>query len=138
MYLLDTNVVSEFRKVRSGKANPGVTDWSKSVPASALFLSVITLQELESGILLAALRDTRKANMLRTWMNDYVRPTFAGRILPVDEEVALSSAAFHVPNPRPLHDSLIAATAKVHGMIMVTRDEKDFARFDVQLLNPWS
>lgn len=137
MYLLDTNVVSELRKVRSGKAHPGVAQWAERVDAAELFISVVTLQELEIGVLLAERKDAPRGALLRSWLEQHVLPAFHQRVLPVDTAVALRSARLHVPNPRPVRDMLIAATALVHGMTMVTRDVADFAATGVVLLNPW-
>lgn len=137
MYILDTNVVSEIRKIRLGKADKFVSQWSDSVNTVELYLSVITLQELEIGVLLAEYRDPTKGALLRTWLNKQVIPAFSGRILPVDSDVAIRSAKLHVPNPRPVRDGLIAATALVHGMTVVTRNISDFAPCGVALINPW-
>lgn len=137
MFLLDTNVVSELRKVRSGKADPNVARWADSVDAAALFISVITVQELETGILLAERSDAPKGALLRTWMNEHVLPAFADRILPVDTAVALRSAMLHVPDPRPVSDALIAATALVHGLTVVTRNVTDFEPTGVLVVDPW-
>ncbi|HSX63244.1 MAG TPA: type II toxin-antitoxin system VapC family toxin [Pseudoxanthomonas sp.] len=137
MYLLDTNVISELRKVRSGKADPNVARWADSVDAAELFVSAITIQELEIGILLAERKDAPKGAILRTWMNQHVLPAFSERILPVDVAVALRSAVLHVPEPRPVRDALIAATALVHGMPVVTRNVLDFEPAGVAVINPW-
>lgn len=137
MYLLDTNVVSELRKVRAGKANPNVARWADNVDANQLYLSVISVQELEIGVLLVERRDAVQGAMLRTWLNDHVLPAFAGRILPVDTKIALRSAHMHVPDPHPVRDGLIAATALIHGMTIVTRNVDDFIRTDGMVLNPW-
>ncbi|MDD5295475.1 MAG: type II toxin-antitoxin system VapC family toxin [Rhodocyclaceae bacterium] len=136
-YLLDTNVVSELRKIRLGKADSQVAAWADSVDAGDLYLSVITIQELETGVLLAERRDPSQGAFLRTWLEAHVLPAFAGRILAVDTTVALRSAALHVPDPRPVHDALIAATALVHGMTVVTRNVSDFNPTGVAVLNPW-
>ncbi len=137
MYILDTNVVSEIRKIRLGKADKFVSQWSDSVNTAELYLSVITLQELEIGVLLAEYRNPAKGALLRGWLNKQVIPAFSGRILPVDTAVAIRSAKLHVPNPRPVRDGLIAATALVHGMTVVTRNISDFASCGVALINPW-
>jgi hypothetical protein len=137
MYLLDTNVVSELRKMGSGREDPKVAKWAQSVETVNLFVSVVTIQELEIGIQLAFLRDALKGEMLRTWMTKQVLPAFEGRILSVDLAVAQRSATLHVPNPRPVRDGLIAATALVHGLTVVTRDVVDFEPCGVSLLNPW-
>jgi predicted nucleic acid-binding protein len=137
MYLLDTNVVSELRKVRAGKADERVAAWADSVDAGDLYLSVIGVQELEIGVLLAERRDPAQGAVLRAWLDGRVLVAFAGRILVVDSAVARRSARLHVPDPRPLRDGLIAATALVHGMTVVTRNVVDFARTGVPTLNPW-
>jgi len=137
MFLLDTNVVSELRKARTGRADPRVTAWASTIPASDLFLSVIVIQELEIGILQAERRDTAQAALLRTWLEDHVLPSFSDRLLPVDAAVARRSARLHVSDPRPYRDGLMAATALVRGMTVVTRNVADFATTGVSLLNPW-
>lgn len=138
MFLLDTNVVSELRKIRLGRADANVARWADGVDAADLYLSAITVQELEIGVLLAQRRDPQQGAIFRTWLDRQVLPAFAGRILPVDTAVARRSAGLHVPDPRPLSDGLIAGTALVHGMTVVTRNIGDFAPMGVALLNPWS
>ena len=138
MYLLDTNVVSELRKARAGRADENVVAWAAEASAANLFLSVITIQELEIGILLAERRDPPQGSILRTWLEDHVLPTFADRILPVDVPVARRSAALHVPDPRPVRDALIAATALVHGLTLATRNVVDFEPTEVKVLDPWA
>jgi len=138
MFVLDTNVVSELRKVRLGKANARVAQWADNVDTADLYLSVITIQELEIGVLLAERRDPAQGAVFRTWLDHHVLPAFAGRILPVDHAIAQRSAKLHIPNPSPIRDSLIAATALVHGMTVVTRNRTDFETTGVPLLNPWS
>ena len=137
MFLLDTNVISELRKIRAGKAHPHVAAWADGVDAADLFLSVITVQELAMGVLLAERRDPTQGAVFRAWLNGHVLPAFNGRILSVDAAVALRSAQLHVPDPRPVRDGLIAATALVHGMTVVTRNVADFEPSGVTILNPW-
>lgn len=137
MYLLDTNVVSELRKGTSQRAEPRVLAWARSVPAASLFLSVITILELETGVLLMERRDSAQGAMLRHWLDDQVLIAFQDRLLPVDGPVAKSCARLHVPDRRSDRDALIAATALVHGMTVVTRNVADFAGAGVLLLNPW-
>lgn len=137
MYLLDTNVISELRKAKAGKADRSVVAWADNVPPSTLFLSAITILELESGVLLVERRDPAQGAVLRAWMDGHVLPAFAGRILPVDTAVAKRCARLHVPDPRADRDALIAATALTHGMTVVTRNVVDFEPTGVQLLNPW-
>jgi predicted nucleic acid-binding protein len=138
MFLLDTNVVSELRKIRLGKADANVAAWADSVESTDLYLSVITVQELETGVLLAERRDPVQGAVLRAWLNDQVLPAFAGRVLPVDTAVALRSARLHVPNQRPVLDALIAATALVHGMTVATRNVADFEQTGAKTINPWA
>jgi hypothetical protein len=137
IYLLDTNVISEMRRIRLGRGDRAVETWAKSVKAGDLFLSAITVQELEIGVLLTERRDPFQGALLRSWLDLYVLPAFAGRILPVDTTVALRSAKFHVPNPHPIRDGLIAGTALVHGMTVATRNTVHFESTGVALLNPW-
>jgi len=137
MFLLDTNVVSELRKIRLGRADKNVAQWADSVDAVDLYLSAITVQELEMGVLLVERRDPPQGAIFRSWFESHVLPAFAGRILPVDTAVAQRCAALHVPDPRPAMDSLIAATALVHGMTLVTRNVADFQSSGVIIINPW-
>lgn len=137
MYLLDTNVISELRKAKSGKADKNVVSWANSVSATSLFLSVITILELETGILLVERRDPAQGATLRSWLNAHVLPAFSERILAVDTVVAQCCARLHIPDPRSDRDALIAATALVHGMTVVTRNVDDFEPTGVEILNPW-
>jgi predicted nucleic acid-binding protein len=138
MFLLDTNVVSELRKVRLGKANPEVARWAETVEAVTLYISAITVLELELGALLVERRDAKQGRSLRIWLDSHVLPEFEDRILPVDAVVAQRWAHLHVPDPRAERDALIAATALAHGMTVVTRNLNDFAATGVKLLNLWA
>ncbi|MHB2040151.1 MAG: PIN domain-containing protein [Acidiferrobacteraceae bacterium] len=137
MFVLDTNVVSELRKIRLEKADPHVSEWADRVDAGSLHLSAITILELEIGILQVERKDPRGGTILRTWFETLVLPEFNGRIFPVDTAVARRCARLHVPDPRAERDALIAATALVHGMTVVTRNLADFEATGVPLLNPW-
>jgi toxin FitB len=137
MYLLDTNVVSELRKIRTGRADPHVKAWSDDQTVEATFLSVITIMELEQGTLLMERRDLRQGAMLRAWFDGQILREFDGRVLPVDMQIAKRCAALHVTDPCSYRDSLIAATALVHGMTVVTRNVSHFAHTGVKILNPW-
>jgi predicted nucleic acid-binding protein len=137
MYLLDTNVVSELRKARAGKADRNVSAWADSVPAAGLFISAITVHEIELGVLLKERKDAAQGAILRAWFDERVLPAFAGRILAVDSMIAKCSASLHVPDPRPTRDMFIAATALVHRMAVVTRNVADFQETGAQIINPW-
>ncbi len=138
MYVLDTNVVSELRKVRSGKAHPGVSDWASGVASAQMFLSSMTIHELEHGVLLAERADPARGAVMRVWLDGSVAAAFANRVLPIDADVARRAATLHVPDPAPLRDAFIGATALVHRMAVVTRNVKDFERFeDLAVINPW-
>jgi predicted nucleic acid-binding protein len=137
MLLLDTNVVSELRKVRIGKADPHVVKWVETLDTASLFISAITVHELEIGVLLAERRDPSQGALLRLWLETLALPAFEDRILSVDAAVARRAAKFHVPDPHPINDALIAATALVHGMTVVTRNLADFKATGAALLNPW-
>ncbi len=134
MFLLDTNVVSELRK--AAKADPHVRRWAHRVAPSDLFLSAISVLELELGVLLAERRDPRQGAILRAWLENRVLTAFSDRVFPIDTAVARRCAALHVPIPRSDRDALIAATALVHGLTIVTRNTADFPA-PVSLLNPW-
>ena len=138
MYLLDTNVVSELRKAKAGKADRHVVAWAGSVPAGSLYLSAITVLELEMGVLQIERRDRAQGSLMRCWLDEHVMPAFAGRILAVDVHVALRCARLHVPNRLAERDALIAVTALVHGMAVVTRNVADFSAAKVPLIDPWS
>ncbi len=137
MYLLDTNIISELRKAKSGKADKNVVTWADSIPVINLYLSVITILELETGILLVERRDPTQGAVLRSWLNSHVFPAFSDRILAFDTSVAQRCAKLHVPDPRSDRDAIIAATALVHGMTVVTRNTGDFDATGVSILNPW-
>ena len=137
MYVLDTNVVSELRKVRAGKADLNVAAWTERVDAADLFVSAITIMELELGVLTIERKDATQGAVLRAWLEQHVLPEFAGRTLPVDTVVAQRCARLHVPDRRDERDALIAATALVHGMTVVTRNAADFQPTGATVLNPW-
>jgi predicted nucleic acid-binding protein len=140
MYVLDTNVISELRKAK--KTHPNVKKWAERLPSESLYISVISVLELEIGILLVERRDSQQGVILRAWMDRHVLPAFAGRILAIEADVAQRCAALHVPalhvpNPRSDRDALIAATAVVHGLTVATRNVADFKHTGVAVLNPW-
>lgn len=134
-FLLDTNVLSELRK--AGRANPNVVAWARSVPTASLYVSVISVLEIEKGVRLAERSDPAKGAALRRWLEDDLMPAFAGRVLDVDLAVARCCAGLHVPDPKSEGDALIAATAIVHGLAVVTRNVRDFDGCEVPIVNPW-
>lgn len=134
---LDTTVVSELRKAGSGKADARVVAWATGVQTASLYLSAITILELETGVLLVERRDSTQGALLRAWLNGHVLPAFAGRVLPVDIAVAQRCARLQVPDPKADRDALIAATALTHGMTVVTRHAADFEPTGVPVLDPW-
>ena len=137
MMLLDTNVVSELRKAGDGRADPNLVAWLSDKDAGQFYLSVISLMELEIGVLRIERRDGAHGALLRRWLEDRVKPAFAGRVLAIDSNVALRCTHLHIPDPGSERDALIAATALEHPMCVVTRNVKDLAPTGVRLINPW-
>jgi len=138
MYLLDTNVISELRRARSNKADKHVVAWASSVPADSMYISSITVLELELGVLQIEHRDSKQGKLLRHWLDEQVLTTFGNRIIPVDEVVAIRCAKLHYPDPKSERDALIAATALVHEQTLVTRNISDFKITNLRLINPWT
>jgi predicted nucleic acid-binding protein len=138
MYLLDTNVLSELRKRRSGKINPAVEAWAGTIDQADMYLSVVTIMEVELGIALLERRDARQAGVLRLWLHEKVMPAFSGRILPIDTTIALRCARLHVPDTKSERDAWIAATGLAHDLTVVTRNLADFAGTGGTLLDPWT
>lgn len=132
--LLDTNVVSELRKPN---ADPQVARWAEGMDKRDAFLSVITIRELEAGLLLVERRDPNQGARLRSWFERQVLVDYADRLLDIDLAVARRAASLHVPDPRPERDALLAATALVHGLTVVTRNTRDFEPLGVKVTNPW-
>jgi predicted nucleic acid-binding protein len=137
MYLLDTNVVSEFRKLGIGQINSNVQEWAEETDPELMFLSAISILELEIGVLQVERRDKKQGQVLRKWLSKHVLPAFSERILPVDLPVAQRCASLHVPNPKSERDAMIVATAIEHRMTIVTRNISDFSHSGVKMFNPW-
>jgi hypothetical protein len=135
MFLLDTNVISELRRL--DKADRNVATWANAHSATSFYISAISVFEIELGALLIARKDQSQGDALRAWIDHQVLPRFEGRVLAIDATVAQRCARLHVPNPRADRDALIAATALVHNLSVVTRNEADFASTGVMLINPW-
>ncbi len=136
-YLLDTNVISELRKLGDGKADDNVADWVRGQDPDDLCLSAISILELERGVLGVQRRDPAQGARLRTWLDHHVRPAFSGRILAVDDAIATRCAHLHIPDRRNEADALIAATGLVHGLAVVTRNVRDFDGTGVVVIDPW-
>ncbi|AEA65578.1 type II toxin-antitoxin system VapC family toxin [Burkholderia gladioli] len=141
MYLLDTCVVSALR--RPDKADPSVLTWAKSVSVVQQYISAVTILELEQGVLAQERKDAAQGRVMREWLDGIVRPHFAGRIVPFDEQVALCCAYLHVPNPKSYRDSMIGASGLTRGLTVVTRNTADFIHMvdsrgvPIKLHNPW-
>lgn len=132
-FLLDTNVVSEARK---RTANPNVKAWFASVAGHELFLSVLVIGEIRQGIERMRRRDPKQAGVYESWLSTLLWD-YADRIVPVDADVAQEWGRLNVPDPLPVIDGLLAATAKVRGWTLVTRNTADLAHSGVRLLNPF-
>lgn len=136
MFLLDTNYLSELRK--KSRADPNVVAWSRAHRDADSFVSIMTILEIEKGILRLLRRDAVQSRILREWLDGTIIPEFVGRLLDVTLPIARRAAALHIPNPRPDNDALIASTALVHGLTVVTRNTADFNPMGVSTLDPWS
>ncbi len=135
-YLLDTNVISELR--RRDRADSRLKAWADAVAVDLFYLSVVSILELELGVLALERRDPSQGAILRGWLERRVLPQFANRILDVDVAVARRCARLHIPDRRSERDAMIAASALVHGLVVVTRNVRDFEATGVTLINPWA
>ena len=134
-FLVDTNVLSELRK--EARCDPGVRQWFDRVDAGELFISVLVLGEIRKGIELIRLRDPAQARALEKWLL-WISSEFEERILAVSENVADRWGRLGLRQPLPVLDGLLAATALVHDLVLVTRDEDGFRQTGVRKLNPFS
>lgn len=130
-YLLDTNVLSDARR----QISPQLNTWLAGQLRADLTISVVTVLEIERGILQVERRDVAAGQHLRTWLESEIMPAFSGAVLPIDAAVARTAAGLHVPDPMPEMDALIAATAIVHDLTLVTHNTKDFERTGIRLLD---
>ena len=133
-FLLDTNILGELRRARRG--NQKVIAWTDSIPRNLQYISVVTLLEVAQGVIAQERQSPAEGAKLRIWLHSVVRPNFSGRTLPVTETVALRCAQLHVPDNREEHDALIAATALVHDLTVVTRNVADFSPMNVAMFDP--
>jgi predicted nucleic acid-binding protein len=135
--LLDTNVVSELRKAAHPRTAPAFAAWAATLQWSELYISVITLYELEIGVARLEAYDAQQGAVLRGWLRAQVLPRFEGHILVVDQAVAARAAELQLSRTRQVEDTLIAATAYVHRMEVVARNVADFEDTGVPIINPW-
>jgi predicted nucleic acid-binding protein len=133
-YLIDTNVISEVRKGK--RCNPNVAGWYQSIADASLYLSVLVIGEIRKGVEIVRLKDAAQATALENWLIAVDR-AFGERILPVDRVVAHEWGRFSAHRPVPVIDGLLAATAKVHRMTLVTRNTVDISDLGVDILNPF-
>lgn len=138
MYLLDTNIVSEGRKLGTPRVDPNAARWLERVDAETCFLSAMTVFELERGVRQMERRDAAQGSVLRRWLDDQVMATFEHRVLPLSRAVALVCAGLHIPDPKSERDAWIAATAIEAGLILATRNVGDFAETGVKLVDPFA
>lgn len=134
-YLVDTNVLSELRK--GERCDPNVLRWFSTVTADEIFLSVLTIGEIRRGVERIRRRDTRSARALEAWLRRLVAE-HSDRILSIDEAVAEEWGHLGVPDPIPVIDGLMAATARIHGLTFATRNQRDVMRTGVPCINPFS
>ncbi|WP_281838819.1 type II toxin-antitoxin system VapC family toxin [Cardiobacterium hominis] len=137
MYLLDTNIISELKKLDSGKIHPQVQRWAYSINLMQTKISVVSITEIRTGILSLARKDQAQAASLDNWFTNRLLPAYRTRTLSVDTEVALICAQLHIPAKRPINDAYIAATAIAHNLTPVTRNVRDFQGLPLMLENPF-
>lgn len=137
MYLLDTNIISEIRKIKQNKANKNLIAWLDKVDKNTLYTNVVILMELERGILKIQRKDPIQGRNIETWYQTVIKPTFQGRIYPIDCETVSICASLHIPNPAPENDAWMASTALQHDLILVTRNVKDFNIPHLKIINPF-
>lgn len=137
MYLLDTNIISELKKLDSGKIHPQVQRWAYSINLMQTKISVVSITEIRTGILSLARKDQAQAASLDNWFTNRLLPAYRTRTLSVDTEVALICAQLHIPAKRPINDAYIAATAIAHNLTPVTCNVRDFQGLPLMLENPF-
>lgn len=138
MYLFDTNIISELRKIKNNRADKNVLNWVNAQNHTQFYTSKIVIMELRIGALLRQQKDPTQSHNLQNWITNNVIPSFGERILAIDDNILEICATLHVPNPRSQHDALIASTAIAYNLILVTRNLDDFVNMPVQLINPFT
>ena len=139
MFLFDTNAVSETRKVLASRADENFSRWVTGIEPVLSYVSVVTIMELEIGVQLAERRDPSSGAILRQWLEHDVRAAFDSRTISIDAQIASIAAGLHVPDPAPVNDAYIAATALALDLVVVTRNTRDFRRFrGLEVANPWT
>lgn len=137
MYLLDTNAISEIRKVPKNKANLGFARWFATVHYEDLYVNTVIMMELEKWYLIKEIKDPTQAKFIKDWVFEVAYPRFENRILEIDLKTAKVCATLFVPNPKPENDAWIGATAIAYDLIVVTRNVDDFAEMPVKVFNPF-
>ncbi len=137
MYLLDTNVISEIRRLKQGKCHRHVAAWVNETSAELMYTNAVVLMELERGVMAIERKDKAQGQNLRNWLDNQVKPSFVGKILPITEKTAQICAKLHIPDHAPENDAWIASSAIEHRLVLVTRNTADFERLGVKLFNPF-
>lgn len=137
MFLLDTNIISESRKLGTARVDPCTARWLAQVDVETSFLSAMTIFELGRGVMQMERRDAKQGAVLRRWLEDQVMTTYEHRTLPLSREVALICAGLHIPDPKSERDAWIAATAIYADLTLASRNVGDFANMGVRLINPF-
>ena len=137
MYLLDTNIISESRKLGTSRVDPRAARWFDRVDVETTFVSAMTIFELERGVRQMERRDAAQGSVLRRWLDDQVMATYEHRTLPLSRAVALICAGLHIPDPKSERDAWIAATAIDADLTLASRNTGDFASMGVRLIDPF-
>lgn len=137
MYLLDTNIISESRKLGTSRIDPRAARWFAQVDVETTFVSAMTIFELERGVQQMERRDATQGSALRRWLDDQIMTAYENRTLPLSRAVALVCAGLHIPDPKSERDAWIAATAIDAELTLISRNVSDFANMSVELINPF-
>jgi toxin FitB len=137
MYLLDTNIISESRKLGTSRINAHAAQWLEEIDAETTFISAMTIFELERGVQQMERRDAKQGAALRNWFDDQVMTAYEHRTLPLTRTVAMVCAGLHIPDPKSERDAWIAATALDAKLTLVSRNVSDFANMGVGMVNPF-